>query len=125
MKKRRISDEGPVLRRGQIWWADLPPPEGSEPGDRHPVLILQRDAFNRSAIRTVIGVLITSNTGLADLPGNVLLPASTSGLPHESVVNVSQILTVDKRLHITEYAGSVDQATLKSVEDGVRLLLDL
>lgn len=126
MKKKRGSpDDGPKLKRGEIWWVDLPPPEGSEPGDRHPFLILQRDTFNRSAIRTVVGVLITTNTGLADLPGNVLLPASVSGLPKESVVNVSQILTVDRSIHVTEYAGSVDFETIRTVEEGIRLVLDL
>lgn len=125
MRKRGTSDDAPKLRRGDIWWIDLPPPEGSEPGDRHPFLILQRDTFNRSALRTVAGVIITSNTGLASLPGNVLIPTGISGLSKESVVNVSQIITVDKQLHLVGYVGSLPRETLRKVESGLRLVLDL
>jgi len=85
-----------VVERGQIWWADLDAPEGSEPGFRRPVLVVQSDAFNRSRIRTVIAVALTSNLRLVEAPGNVLVPANTSGLPKDSVANVSQVLTLDK-----------------------------
>ena len=125
MKRHSSEEAPPVPRRGEIWWVDLPPPEGSEPGYRHPFLVLQHDAFNRSAIRTIVGVMLTSNTGLAELPGNILLSPDASGLPRESVVNVSQIVTIDRRLHLVEYAGSIDQETLREVEKGVRLVLAL
>ncbi len=81
--------------RGEIWWAELPEPIGSEPGFRRPVLIVQADTFNASRIRTVVAVTLTTNLVLAEAPGNVLLPEG-SGLPHASVVNVSQVITLDK-----------------------------
>ncbi|MYI15420.1 MAG: type II toxin-antitoxin system PemK/MazF family toxin, partial [Acidimicrobiaceae bacterium] len=85
-----------VIRRGDIHWADLRAPTGSEPGHRRPVLVVSSDRFNRSRISTVLAVAITSNLRLADAPGNVELAASESGLDRDSVVNVSQIVTVDK-----------------------------
>jgi mRNA interferase MazF len=112
------------MLRGEVWWADLPNPAGSEPGYRRPILILQADAFNRSRINTVIGIVISSNLRLANAPGNVALPARESGLPSDSVVNVSQVITVDKRF-LTDRSGQVRGATLRAVEDGVRLVLSL
>ena len=85
-----------VIHRGEIWWADLAEPRGSEPGFRRPILILQADAFNRSRIETTIGVVLTSNLGLVEAPGNVLVPKRHSGLPKDSVANVSQIVTIDR-----------------------------
>ena len=85
-----------VIERGQVWWADLGEPDGSEPGFRRPVLIVQSDAFNRRRIRTVIAVVLTANLRLVDAPGNVLVPAKASGLPKDSVANVSQVVTLDK-----------------------------
>src|ERR1022692_1147654 len=93
-----------VIERGQVWWADLDDPAGSEPGRRRPILIVQSDAFNRSRLRTVIGVGLTTNRSLVDAPGNVLVPAKASGLPRDSVANVSQVLTVDRDF-LTELAG--------------------
>lgn len=110
--------------RGEIWWADLPEPRGSEPGYRRPVLIVQSDAFNRSQIRTVIAVVITSNLRLADAPGNVLLPARVSGLSRDSVVNISQVLTLD-RSFLTESTGKLTTDMLAEVEAGLRLVLQL
>ena len=110
------------MTRGEIWWADLPNPRGSEPGYRRPVLIIQADSFNRSAIRTVIVAAITSNTRLADAPGNVLLSADASGLPRDSVINVSQLLTLD-RLYLCEDIGKVSPLILSQVEAGLRLVL--
>jgi len=110
--------------RGEIWWADLPEPRGSEPGFRRPVLIIQADSFNRSSIRTVVVAVITSNLRLAEAPGNVLLPARVSGLPRDSVVNVSQILTLD-RSFLTEKAGELSGQVLKEVNAGIRLVLEL
>ena len=85
-----------VVARGEVWWADLDDPRGSEPGFRRPVVIVQADAFNRSRLRTILGVILTSNTRLLDAPGNVLLPATSTGLPKDSVANVTQIVTLDE-----------------------------
>jgi mRNA interferase MazF len=85
-----------VIQRGEIWWTSLPEPRGSEPGYSRPVLVVQADDFNRSRINTVIAVVITSNIRLAEAPGNVLLPRKATGLPKQSVANVSQLITVDK-----------------------------
>ena len=113
-----------MLRRGDIDWANLREPVGSEPGYRRPVLIVSADAFNDSRIHTVIGVAITSNLALADAPGNVDLPAEDSGLDRDSVLNVSQVITLDKA-HLGARAGSLDAATMRSVEAGLRLVLQL
>lgn len=113
-----------VVERGDVWWADLRAPHASEPGFRRPVLIVQADAFNRSRLNTVVGVTITSNIRLVDAPGNVLLPAKVSGLPKDSVVNVSQIITLD-RTFLTDKAGRVTGHTLKAIENGLRLVLSL
>jgi mRNA interferase MazF len=84
------------VRRGEIWWASLPEPLGSEPGFRRPLLIVQSDDFNRSRIRTVVAVVITSNLRLASAPGNVLLLAKETKLPEDSVANLSQIIAVER-----------------------------
>ena len=113
-----------VVHRGEIWWTDFAEPRGSEPGYRHPLLILQADAFNRSRLRTVIGVIVSSNVGLLDAPGNVLLPAKSVGLPRDSVANVTQFVTVD-RDYLEERAGKVPGKILTRIEAGLRLVLDL
>jgi mRNA interferase MazF len=113
-----------VVERGEIWWASLPEPTGSEPAYRRPVLVVQADAFNRSRLQTVIGVVLTSNLRLVEAPGNVLLPAQASGLPKDSVANVSQVVTLD-RAFLTERAGRVRGRTLDAVDSGLRLALDL
>src|ERR1035438_1328181 len=84
------------IQRGEIWWADLPEPRRSEPGYRRPVLAVQADSFNLSRIQTTIVAVITTNLDLADAPGNVLLPARSAGLARDSVVNISQLLTLDR-----------------------------
>jgi mRNA interferase MazF len=84
------------VRRGEIWWVSLDEPRGSEPGYRRPVVIVQSDDFNRSRIQTVIAAVISSNLNLARAPGNVFLRARNTGLPKDSVANVSQLITVDK-----------------------------
>jgi len=109
-----------VIRRGEIWWASLPAPSGSEPGYRRPILVLQSDDFNRSRIATVIGIILTSNIKLAPVPGNVLLPGQRTGLPKDSVANVSQIITIDKSF-LTERVGLLADNLLKQVEEGIRL----
>jgi mRNA interferase MazF len=110
--------------RGEIWWAQLPDPVGSEPGYRRPVLIVQDDTFTQSRIRTVIVVIITSNVELANAPGNVLLPSDATGLSRDSVVNVSQVLTVDKAF-LTERIGSLPVSLQEEVDDGLRVVLYL
>lgn len=112
------------MQRGDIWWANLPEPIGSGPGYRRPVLVLQSDAFNQSRIRTVVVLVITKNLELAKAPGNMLISARASGLDVNSVVNVSQILTLDKSL-LTEYVSSVQSAKMAKIGAGVRLVLDI
>ena len=110
--------------RGEVWWADLGEPRGSAPGYRRPVLVVQADAFTRSRLQTVIVVALTSNLRLIAAPGNVLVPAAVSGLPKDSVANVTQVITLD-RDDLTERAGRVSPAVLRAVEDGLRLVLGL
>jgi mRNA interferase MazF len=112
------------MRCGEIWWADLADPAGSSPGFRRPVLIIQADEFNRSRIRTVIAAVITSNLSLADAPGNVSLSKRSTGLNKESVVNVSQIITLDKTF-LTKRAGHLSGEKLKEVEEGLRIVFAL
>ena len=104
------------MEQGEFWWADLPKPAGSEPGHRRPIVIVQGDAFNRSHIRTVVCVVVTSNLALANAPGNVLMPKGVTGLLRDSVANVSQVITLD-RAFLTE------KASLNSLK--VRVLADV
>ena len=112
------------MKRGEVWWADLPEPAGSEPGFRRPVLIVQADDFNRSRIRTVLAAAITSNLAVAHAPGNVPMPRRSAGLERESVINVSQVMTLDKRF-LLERAGRLSGSRLRQVEEGLRLVLAL
>ena len=112
------------MNRGEIWWADLDEPEGSGPGYARPVLVIQADSFNQSRIQTVLCLVISGTLRLAQAPGNVLLPAGVSRLPKDSVINVSQIVTLDKRF-LRECVGAVPLGLLKQVETGVRLVLSL
>lgn len=112
------------MYRGEIWWANLPDPVGSEPGYRRPVLIIQDDTFTQSRISTVIVVIITSNLELANAPGNVLIPREVSGLSRDSVINVSQILTLDKTF-LVERIGSLADYLEEDVDDGLRTILYL
>ena len=113
-----------VVERGQIWWADLGEPAGSEPGFRRPILIVQDDAFNRSRLQTVIAVVLTTNVRLLDAPGNVLLAAKATGLPKDSVANVSQVVTVDRDF-LLELGGRLRGQPLRDVENGLRFVLGL
>ncbi len=113
-----------MIRRGEIWWAALRKPEGSEPGYRRPVLVVQRDDFNASGIRTVIVLAITSNLRLAGAPGNVLGRRRDTGLTKDSVINVSQTLTVNKA-RLTQRVGMLPSAMMQEVEAGLRLVLAL
>ena len=106
------------MERGEVWWA-VPEAAGSAPAFR-PLLIIQSDAFNRSRIATTIAVVLTSNLRLADAPGNVLLPATDSGLPKDSVVNVSQVVTLDKS-QLTEKVTKLPSRYMRAVNDGLKL----
>jgi mRNA interferase MazF len=112
------------IGRGEIWWADLAEPRRSEPGYRRPVLVIQADSFNQSRIQTTIVAAITTNLNLADAPGNVLLPARSAGLTRASVVNVSQLLTLDRGF-LTEHAGTLSPRLQRSVDEGLRTVLQL
>jgi mRNA interferase MazF len=112
------------VERGEIWWANLPAPTGSEPGYRRPVLIVQSDVFNQTHIRTVLVAAITSNLKLGDAPGNVVLATRSSGLLHDSVVNVSQVLAVDKAF-LVEPVHTLSARIMAQVDAGLRLVLAL
>ena len=118
-----VSAEEPV-HCGEIWWADLGEPRGSGPGFYRPVLIVQSNLFNRSRIQTVVAVVITTNTELASAPGNVPLPARGSGLPRDSVVNVAQLVTVDRE-YLIERAGMIEPQLREAVNSGLRRVLAL
>ena len=110
--------------RGEICWANLPHPKGSKPAKRRPVLIVQNDSFNRSSINTVICSVITSNTELASLPGNILLEKSISGLEKTSAVNFSQITTIDKT-DLTEQVAMLPKPMLEKVNSCLKLVLEI
>ena len=112
------------MKRGEIWWASLPDPIGSEPGYRRPLLIVQSDEFNRSGIRTVLCATITTNLNLAGAPGNVYLSTRASGLPRPSVVNVSQLITIDKT-RLTERIKGIDTQSTLQIDEGLRLVMTL
>lgn len=113
-----------MIARGEIWWADLGSPRGSAPALRRPVLVISDDRYNRSTLRTVTVVTLTSTTRLAALPGNVAIPADVSGLDRDSVANVTQIATVDRDA-LEERLGALPQWVLAQVDDGLRLALAL
>ena len=112
------------MKRGEIWWADLGDPVGSGPGYRRPVLIIQSKPFNESRIATVIVTVITSNLALGEAPGNVRLSKSDSGLSKPSVVNVSQIITIDKSLLIKKVKSLLDNV-MQRIDEGLRIVLAL
>jgi mRNA interferase MazF len=113
-----------VVERGEVWWADLEEPRGSEPGFRRPVLVVQADSFNRSRLRTTLCVALTSNMRLLDAPGNVLLSASSTGLGKDSVANVTQIVTLDEDF-LSERTGRVEPKVMARIDAGLKLVLDL
>ena len=114
----------PDLALGQIWWADPPQPRRSEPGFFRPVLVIQADSFNRSRIQTVTITIVTGSLRLATAPGNVMLPARASGLPRDSVVSVSQLMTLDRGF-LAEPAGMLTPEWQSAVDRGLRLALEL
>ena len=113
-----------VVLRGDVWWADLEDPRGSAPGFRRPVVIVQADAFNRSRLQTVIAVTLTSNLVLVEAPGNVLVARKVSGLPKDSVANVSQVVTLD-RDYLSERVAKLPRQTMAAIDAGLRVVLDL
>jgi mRNA interferase MazF len=113
-----------VIERGEIWWADLPDPVGSNPGFPRPVLIIQSDKFNRSRINTVVIAIISTNLKLVKSEGNVHLTARQSNLPKDSVVNVSQLFTIDENL-LRDYAGTLSERKMEQIDKGLRLVLSL
>ena len=113
-----------MIERGEVWWAELDEPRGSEPGFRRPLVVVQTDGFNRSRIQTVVCVVLTANLRLADAPGNVVVAKRDSGLPKDSVANVSQIITVDRDV-LTERAGKLPALVRDRIDRGVRLVLGL
>lgn len=112
------------MKRGEVWWASLPDPLGSMPGYRRPVLLIQSDAFTASNINTIAVLAITTNLRLSNSPGNVMVSPKQSGLPRDSVINVSQIITVDKA-SLTEWVGALPARIMDRVEEGLRLVLGL
>ena len=111
-----------MISQGDVWWADLGEPLGSQHGFRRPVVVVQRDDFNRSTLRTVCAVLLTSDLRWASAPGNVRLTARATGLARDSVANVSQVVTVDKA-SLGERVGRLPRPKLDLVLTGIDLVL--
>jgi mRNA interferase MazF len=112
-----------VIEQGDVVWVDLPRPKGSEPAGRRPAVVLQHDRYNRSRISTAVVAAVTSNLRLAASPGNVRLRKGEAGLPLASVINVTQITTVD-RMQIFSKAGRLSRLRLREVWSGVKLVLE-
>lgn len=112
-----------VINQGDIFWVDLDEPSGSEPGYHHPHVVIQNNVFNQSRISTVVVCTLTSNQRRASAPGNVLLEAGEADLPEQSVVNVSQIFTVDKR-QLGEKIGTLSPHRVRQILDGVKLVIE-
>ncbi|MEX5213048.1 MAG: type II toxin-antitoxin system PemK/MazF family toxin [Nitrospiraceae bacterium] len=111
-----------VISQGEVWWADLPPPAGSGPGFRRPVVVVQGDALNRSRLATVVCIPLTSNVQWADAPGNVLLTTRLTRLPKDSVANVSQIVALDRGL-LSERVSKLSRAKLELLLAGIDVML--
>jgi len=112
-----------VINQGDVFWVDLSEPSGSEPGYRHPHVVIQNNVFNRSRINTVVVCALTSNLKRAQAPGNVMLEKREANLPKQSVVNVSQIFTVDKR-DLDEKIGTLSRQRVRQILEGVRLVIE-
>ena len=111
-----------VISQGDVWWADLAEPVGSAPGYRRPVIVVQTDSFNRSSLRTVVAVPLTSNLRWSTAPGNVRLASRSTGLDRDSVANVSQVVAVDKSI-LTERVGKLSSSKLDLVLAGIDTVL--
>ena len=112
------------MKRGEIWWASLKAPKGSGPGYRRPVLIVQANSFNESRISTILVVVVTSNLELAQAPGNVRISKTDSSLSKASVVNVSQILTIDRQF-LTERVGKLPGRVMERINEGLKMVLSV
>lgn len=112
-----------MIRQGEVYWVDFGEPGGSEPGYRRPAVVVQNDVFNASNIRTVVICPLTSNLHRAEVPGNVLLDPGEADLRQQSVVNISQVFTVNKR-DLVERVGSLDEERVHEVVSGINLLLE-
>lgn len=112
------------IRRGEVWWANLPDPHGSEPGFRRPVVIIQADSFNRSRLSTVLIVVVSGNLDLRDLRGNVVLTPEDSGLPRHSVVNMTQVMTLNLT-RLSECVAELPDEVMSRIDDGLRLVMGL
>ena len=112
-----------VINQGDIYWVDLGEPSASEPGYRHPHVVVQNNIFNRSQLKTVVVCALTSNLKRAQAPGNVLLESGDGNLPKQSVVNVSQIYTVDKS-QLDEYIGTLSSARIREIINGIKLVVE-
>lgn len=112
-----------VINQGDVYWVEMEEPEGSEPGYRHPHVIVQNNLFNCSRIGTVVVCPLTSNLKRAQAPGNILLEKGESNLPKQSVVNVSQLFTVDKK-HLEEYIGTLSSKRVREILDGIALVIE-
>ena len=113
-----------MIQRGSICWADLGGPRGSRPAKHRPVLVIQADPYNASRLSTTLAAVITSNTGLAAMPGNIFVPATSSGLPKDSVVNVTALVTLDK-IDLDDAIGQLPPALMSDVDRGLRRVLGL
>lgn len=112
------------LTRGQVWWADLGEPRGSAPAYRRPVVVIQTNGFNRTNLATVTVVALTSRTELAAFPGNIRIAKGEAGLGKPSVINITQMTTIDRE-HLVELAGRLPAAILRKLDDSLRFALDL
>ena len=112
-----------VIRQGDVFWVDLGRPTGSEPGYRHPHVVVQNNVFNQSRINTVVVCTLTSNLRRGRAPGNVMLQKGEANLPKRSVVNISQLYTVDKRA-LSEKIGTLSKERIDQIVSGVRLLIE-
>lgn len=112
------------MKRGELWWASLPERTGSGPGFKRPVVVVQSNPFNESRISTVVVTIVTSNLALAQAPGNCRLGKSESGLPKPSVINVSQILTLDRQLLVERVKALPAQVVIR-LNEGLRLVLGI
>ena len=113
-----------MIQRGDVYWADLGPAVGSRPAKRRPVIVVQADTYNASRLATVLAAVLTSNTALAAMPGNTFLPAGASGLPRDSVVNVTALITLNKS-DLAEHTGTVPTSVMQDVDRGLRRVLGL
>lgn len=112
-----------VIKQGEIYWVDLAEPKGSEPGYRHPHIVIQNNLFNASRINTIVVCSLTSNLSRAKAPGNILLSKGEANLPKKSVVNISQIFTVNKS-DLVEKLGQVSEKRIMEILDGIKLLTE-